>query len=269
LNRYYDSSGTPRQEQYRTDTRLAEAAGRDPAQLYRNLRSAAESGWDFSSRWFADGRSRATVRTTEILPVDLNCLLQHLEATLAKARRLDGDAPGAKEMEALAGKRKAAINGMFWSPEYRWYVDNDPATGRHAKALTLAGIMPFFLNIAPEDRIAPATETLSRNFLKAGGVVTTLVETGEQWDAPNGWAPLQWITIQGLRNYRETKLAETIARRWMSENLRVYKATGKLMEKYDVIDLSKAGGGGEYPTQDGFGWTNGVLLKLLNLYGEP
>ena len=35
-----------------------------------------------------------------------------------------------------------------------------------------------------------------------------------------------------------------------------------MMEKYDVVDLSRPAGGGEYPTQDGFGWTNGVALAM-------
>jgi alpha,alpha-trehalase len=269
LNRYHDSSDAPREEQYRTDRKLASSTKRDSAQLYRDVRSAAESGWDFSSRWFADGRNRATIRTTEILPVDLNCLLEHLERTLVTARKLDGDESGANEMAARADTRRTAINAKFWSAESRWYVDYDLSTGRQSKATTLAGMMPFFLNIAPKDRLAPAAEILKRDFLKPGGVVTTLLETGEQWDAPNGWAPLQWITIQGLRNYGDMTLAKEIALRWIRQNLKVYRATGKLMEKYDVIDLSKPGGGGEYPAQDGFGWTNGVLLKLLNLYGEP
>jgi len=47
---------------------------------------------------------------------------------------------------------------------------------------------------------------------------------------------------------------------------RFYEQTGKLIEKYDVIEPGRRGGGGEYPTQDGFGWTNGVMRKLLALY---
>jgi alpha,alpha-trehalase len=43
---------------------------------------------------------------------------------------------------------------------------------------------------------------------------------------------------------------------------RVYKNTGKLMEKYNALDIETVAGGGEYPNQDGFGWTNGVYLKL-------
>jgi alpha,alpha-trehalase len=100
-------------------------------------------------------------------------------------------------------------------------------------------------------------------------VVTTLKETNQQWDAPNGWAPLQWLTIQGLRNYGYDNLARNIALRWISLNVKVFKETGKLMEKYDVVHIRKPTGGGEYKGQDGFGWTNGVLLKLIRLYGVP
>src|SRR5258706_13561431 len=69
LNRYWDDADTPRDESYREDTQLAVRSGRSPPQLYRDLRAAAESGWDFSARWFADGRSLATINTTEIIPI--------------------------------------------------------------------------------------------------------------------------------------------------------------------------------------------------------
>jgi alpha,alpha-trehalase len=118
-------------------------------------------------------------------------------------------------------------------------------------------------------RVDAIVKTLKDKFVQPGGVVTTLKETGQQWDSPNGWAPLQWLTIQGLRNYGQDDLAKDLAERWMKLNVKVYKATGKLMEKYDVTDLSKPSGGGEYPSQDGFGWTNGVFLELVSLYGMP
>jgi alpha,alpha-trehalase len=96
--------------------------------------------------------------------------------------------------------------------------------------------------------------------------VTTPQRTGQQWDAPNGWAPLQWIAIDGLRRNGRPQLAEVIACRWMVNVQNVYAQTGKLVEKYDVMTIGRKGGGGEYPTQDGFGWTNGVMRKLVALY---
>jgi alpha,alpha-trehalase len=88
LNRYWDDRAEPRDESYREDIATALGRRRDPGDLYRNLRAAAESGWDFSSRWLADGHSLSTIRTTSVLPVDLNSLMVHLEQTLAKAYRI-------------------------------------------------------------------------------------------------------------------------------------------------------------------------------------
>jgi alpha,alpha-trehalase len=76
------------------------------------------------------------------------------------------------------------------------------------------------------------------------------------------------MAIQGLNAYGQTDLAAAIAERWMAKVIGVYEETGRLMEKYDVTDATLVTGGGEYPNQDGFGWTNGVLRKLLVLYPE-
>jgi alpha,alpha-trehalase len=123
-----------------------------------------------------------------------------------------------------------------------------------------------FVRVAtPEQAVGVAASVRSR-FLRPGGVVTTLVTTGQQWDAPNGWAPLQWMTVRGLENYGETALAGDIADRWLRLNREVYRQTGKMMEKYNVENVSLAAGGGEYPSQDGFGWTNGVFLALEHQY---
>jgi alpha,alpha-trehalase len=103
---------------------------------------------------------------------------------------------------------------------------------------------------------------LSDRFLHAGGLITTLEQTGQQWDAPNGWAPLQFICISGLERYGFHQLAKEIALRWVRLNRDVFHRTGKMMEKYNVVDTHLEAGGGEYAGQDGFGWTNGVFLAL-------
>ncbi|HET8690105.1 MAG TPA: trehalase family glycosidase, partial [Candidatus Saccharimonadales bacterium] len=83
-----------------------------------------------------------------------------------------------------------------------------------------------------------------------------------QWDWPNGWAPLQWTTIIGLRRYGYHQLADAIKFRWLATNEALYMNEGKFVEKYNVVDPTELGGGGEYQLQDGFGWTNGVFLAL-------
>lgn len=269
LNRYWDQQSLPRQESFLEDARLAEnkkSYSGTEGLLYRNLRSAAESGWDFSSRWFRDSKSLASIQTINYIPVDLNCLLYHLESTIEKAYFIAGHKLKSRLYGQFAAKRKKAINRYCWSSANKWYMDYDIATKKTSPSLTLAGMFPFFLKLSDSSRMRSASLVIAKKFLKQGGVVTTLHTTGQQWDAPNGWAPLQWVTITGLENYGELSLAKTIASRWFALNKKLFDSTGKLMEKYDVVNLGREGGGGEYPSQDGFGWTNGVLMALINKY---
>jgi alpha,alpha-trehalase len=124
----------------------------------------------------------------------------------------------------------------------------------------------LFVALASQTEATAVAATVEHDLLEPGGIVTTKLTTGEQWDSPNGWAPLQWLAVDGLRHYGEDALAATIACRWIVTVDGFYAQTGKLIEKYDVIEPGRRGGGGEYPTQDGFGWTNGVMRKLLALY---
>jgi len=267
LNRYWDENDSPRPESFREDVELSHESRQEPETLYRHLRAGAESGWDFSSRWFKDENSFATIHTTDIIPVDLNCLLLHLEQTIAEAYQLNGNSETSKQYQLLAEKRGKAIEKYCWNKESGFFSDYDLADGRQKESLTLAGVTPLFFRTATSEQAGKVASLIKEKFLKPGGVVTTLKITGQQWDAPNGWAPLQWMTIIGLENYRYHELATDIARRWIKLNTDVFKKSGKLMEKYNVVDTSLEAGGGEYTGQDGFGWTNGVLLALIKKYG--
>lgn len=267
LNRYWDENDSPRPESYREDVELSHHSKQEPGKLFRNLRAGAESGWDFSCRWFKDVHSFASIHTTDIIPVDLNCLLLHLEQTIAEAYQLKGDNETAKRYEALAGKRKFAIQQYCWNGDKGFYFDYDIQEGRQKELGTLAVACPLFFRIATREQANLVASVIKEKFLKPGGVVSTLETTEQQWDSPNGWAPLQWMTIIGLENYGHAELAKSIALRWIRLNTDVFKRTGKLMEKYNVVNTHLEAGGGEYAGQDGFGWTNGVLLALIRKYG--
>lgn len=267
LNRYWDDRDTPREESYREDVTVARESGRKAAQVYRNIRAAAESGWDFSSRWLADGETLATIRTTELIPPDLNSLLYQLELTIAKACDVTKDAACTKDMKARAAARKAAVMRYLWSAKAGGFVDYDWRASKPAADITAATLYPLYFRLADDAQANVVSAAVRSKLLQPHGIATTRVNTGQQWDAPNGWAPLQWLAIRGLRNYGHDALANSIAQRWVGKNLDVFRATGKLVEKYDVTG-SAEGGGGEYPLQDGFGWTNGVLRKLLAMYPE-
>ncbi|RYY62520.1 MAG: alpha,alpha-trehalase TreF [Chitinophagaceae bacterium] len=270
LNRYWDENETPRPESYREDVEMADGlAGQNEADkrlLYRNLRAGAESGWDFSSRWFDDVSSFNTIRTVDIIPVDLNCLLWHLEQTLSDAYSLAGNVQEKARYELLALNRKSAIDRYLWDELKGFYFDYDIVKKYSTGQFTIAAATPLFFGLSSGEQARLVSMVIEEQFLVAGGLLTTLHETGQQWDAPNGWAPLQWIAIRGLEKYGFNALSGTIARRWVKLNTEVFERTGKLMEKYNVVDAGLDAGGGEYEGQDGFGWTNGVLLKLLETY---
>jgi alpha,alpha-trehalase len=266
LNRYWDARDVPRDESYREDVEAAEAAGDiDRSRLYRDIRAAAESGWDFSSRWFADGESIATTRTTAIVPVDLNSLLYGLEQAIALGCRETDDTACADQFEALAKDRRAAMHRYLWNEDAGVYDDWLWTGRRQLGHVTAATLYPLFTGVATDKHADRIARVVREELLETGGVVTTKRTTGQQWDAPNGWPPLQWIAVTGLRDYGQPELAETIATRWLTLVTDVYANTGKLLEKYNVVTLMP-GGGGEYPLQDGFGWTNGVTVGLFELY---
>lgn len=265
LNRYWDDRDSPRDEAYWEDVVTARASDRPAAEVYRDLRATAEAGWDFSSRWLADGKSLATIRTTALVPVDLNSLLFHLETTLAKGYALSHNPEKATEFSTRAAHRKAAVLRYLWDSDNGVYTDYLWQERRPSGSVTAAGLYPLFFGLATKSHADRMAEVVRAKLMKPGGLVTTTIETGQQWDAPNGWAPLQWIAVKGLTDYGENDLARTIASRWMNNVIAAYGRTGKLMEKYNAVDPALASSGGEYPGQDGFGWTNAVLRKLLVL----
>ncbi len=265
LNRYWDARAVPRTESWTDDlATAAQARDRAPSQVYRDLRAGAESGWDFSSRWLADAGTLASIHTTEIIPVDLNSLLFHLEKTLARASDALGDAAARRDFARQADARRQAINRLLWDEQQGWYVDRDLRTGHTRPALTAAALFPLWLDVATRRQARRTAKATEAHLLRQGGLLTTTMTTGQQWDAPNGWAPLQWVAVDGLQRYGQQRLARTLGTRFLHTVQSVYDNQRKLVEKYVVDGSAGGGGGGEYPLQDGFGWSNGVTLALLD-----
>jgi len=274
LNRYWDDRAAPRPESYREDYELGQTLpAADRETFYRNVRATAESGWDFSSRWMRDPKDLRTLETTELVPVDLNSLLCHAErliAALRTFRRQPGDAEVAGRFAQAAQDRRRALLAAAYDPARGFFYDVRWKTGaRVTDRPTLAAAAPLYFGLATAEQGRTVASRLEREFLKPGGFVTTLVASGQQWDAPNGWPPLEWLTIEGVRRYDRADLADSARARWLALNRRTYRTTGKMTEKYDVADPTRRAGGGEYPTQDGFGWSNGVALALASQERRP
>ncbi|WP_336220789.1 alpha,alpha-trehalase [Citrobacter amalonaticus] len=266
LNRYWDERDTPRPESWVEDIATAKSNPNRPAtEIYRDLRAAAASGWDFSSRWMDNPQQLGTIRTTHILPVDLNALLYKMEKILARASKAAGDDAQAKRYDALANDRQKAIDHYLWNDKAGWYADYDLNSKQVRNQLTAAALFPLYVNAASKDRASKMAAATRAHLLQPGGLATTSVKSGQQWDAPNGWAPLQWVATEGLQNYGQNDVAMEVTWSFLTNVQHTYDREQKLVEKYDVSSTGTGGGGGEYPLQDGFGWSNGVTLKMLDL----
>ena len=257
LNRYWDAHDSPRDESWREDVETARTSVRDAAEVCRDLRAGAESGWDFSSRWL-DGHDLSSIRTTTIAPIDLNAFLFGLESAIAAIG--DAEAPA---YAGYAARRRVAMHTHLWNADAGCFADCDLLTEGLRPHATAAALAPLFTGVATPLQAAATALFAERILLAPGGLRTTTVTSGEQWDNPNGWAPLQWIAVAGLRRYGHDDLADEIARRWISIVDANHRATGLLYEKYDV-ERAGVGRGGEYVPQIGFGWTNGVTAAFID-----
>nr|EHL6943277.1 alpha,alpha-trehalase [Citrobacter freundii]EHL6953487.1 alpha,alpha-trehalase [Citrobacter freundii] len=266
LNRYWDERDSPRPESWVEDITTAKSNPNRPAtEIYRDLRSAAASGWDFSSRWMDNPNQLGTLRTTSIVPVDLNALMYKMEKMIALASKAAGDDAKAAQYDGFANARQKGIEKYLWNDKEGWYADYDLKSHKVRNQLTAAALFPLYVNAAAKDRASKVATATQAHLLQPGGLATTSVKSGQQWDAPNGWAPLQWVAASGLQNYGQDAVAMDVTWRFLTNVQHTYDREKKLVEKYDVSTTGTGGGGGEYPLQDGFGWTNGVTLKMLDL----
>ena len=264
LNRYWDDVSAPRDEAYMWDVEAARSAPDRTSQgVYRDIRAACESGWDFSSRWLGKAGDFSSIMTTSLLPSDLNSILFGLERFIADALAEQGTVAGSDHYAELATRRRDAMCRHLWNEELGAFDDFDWKTGQLRGMAGAAAAAPLFFGLA-DTRQARATATFIKTHLLApGGVLTTTQTSDLQWDSPNGWAPLQWIAFEGLTRYGFDALAADIRDRWLNVAEHVFRVTGRMIEKYDIVNL-RPGGGGEYALQDGFGWTNGVIRAFLD-----
>ncbi|KAF6983791.1 hypothetical protein CFC21_001906 [Triticum aestivum] len=293
LSRYQAMWNKPRPESATIDEELASKLNSTAAKekLYHQIASAAESGWDFSSRWMSNSTDMTTLVTTFVIPVDLNTFICKMERDIAVFAKLIGEKATAELFSQASKARHTAIESLLWNSEMEQWLDYWLPTDGNCQGpykwelksqnrnIFASNFVPLWLN-AHNSGLGPFLDEaksvrVMRSLQASGlvcpaGIATSVSNTGQQWDFPNGWAPLQHLIAEGLLNSGSTEakeFAEDIATRWVRTNYAAYKSSGAMHEKYDVEACGKSGGGGEYKPQTGFGWSNGVLLAFLEELG--
>ncbi|KAL6840748.1 hypothetical protein ACP4OV_029612 [Aristida adscensionis] len=296
LGRYQAMWNKPRPESATTDEQVASelASTTEKDKFYHQVASAAESGWDFSSRWMRNPPEMTTLATTFTIPVDLNTFINKMEWDIAFFAKLIGQNSTAEEFSEAAKARQIAIDTIFWNSEMEQWLDywlptDGNCQGIHQwksnmqnRNIFASNFIPIWLNTHHHPGMVKFVNEaksvrIMRSFkasglLQSAGIAASLMNTGQQWDYPNGWAPLQYLIAEGFVNSGSAQaweLAEDIATRWVRTNYAAYKASGVMYEKYDVETCGKPGGSGEFKHQTGFGWSNSVVLSFLEEFGWP
>ncbi|KAM5131901.1 trehalase [Mantella aurantiaca] len=276
LNRYYVEVGGPRPESYSDDYELAENLTTDAKPLlYSDIAAAAESGWDFSTRWFyGSTNTLLDTKTSSAIPVDLNAILCRVERVLAKFYTdLDMPEMASRFSDAL-NQRLKAVQAVLWDQDLGVWLDYNLEQQKRNPNFYPSNLSPLWASCyddtAMVDSVVSYLEKSGALSYK-NGLPTSLINSGQQWDFPNGWPPLQHMVIEGLEKTQSAKAKEIafkLAQKWVVTNYNAFKEYDAMFEKYHVDDDGKPGGGGEYEVQLGFGWSNGVILQLLDFYGS-
>jgi alpha,alpha-trehalase len=280
---YNAETTLPRPESYREDVALASELTSPTAKetLFTNIAAAAESGWDFSSRWLRDGKRLQTIDTTAIVPVDLNVYMLRFECNMARFYNATGNPSKAAEFIANAVARHDHMEKLLWNDQSKQWNDYFIVEGKLSGRVAASNFVPFWgfsdpllathTTVVSKQRLREAFEAFQLSGLVgvAGIRATMATETGQQWDSPNGWACIQHILVESfLENYPPGSLQFSVGRRigrdWLETNMVAFQKHPYMYEKYDVDVMGMGGGGGEYIPQTGFGWTNGVALVFLN-----
>lgn len=266
----------PRPESYREDYESAEhiedIVGKQ--KLWGDIAAAAESGRDFSCRWFSDEGAHAgkmgSTRTSAIIPVELNSIICSNLRIFSNFYELLGQPEKAATTKLQYQVMKEAIHQVFWNETHACWFDFDVTKNAQIEVFFDTNLFPLFCGCTHEgfDGTRVVAYLTNNGILNYQGIPTSLRVTGQQWDFPSGWAPMNWIAILGFKAIGQVELAKTLASKWVTHNYNIFKDSNTMYEKYNVEDpcFKARGGGGEYELQEGFGWTNGVILDLLQTF---
>lgn len=260
LNRYRDENIWPRPEQYVNDISMASNVDWRPNwEVFRDLRSASESGWNFTARWF-DGRWRNTINNAHILPVELNTLIYHMEDVLAEAYKQGGNSSKAQQYRTAANARKEAINTLFWDEERGIYDDYDYKKDTLRDKPSMAMMYPLYFGLATQEQADSVIAFAKKEMVSKGGFTSSAIDTRQRWDYPEGWPHVQWIGIKALERYGYKEDALEIAEDWIELNERIYEDFNRFLEYYNVVSPGDIDLDDNYPI--GYGATIGVYLAL-------
>jgi alpha,alpha-trehalase len=234
--------------------------------FFKADRSGRESGFDPSSRY---GPLNADI--IHHAPVCLNTLLYQMELDLAIMNDFLGKEAHVEKWREKAAVRAELINYYCWDEDLGYYFDYNFITCRARPYIFATTFYPLWAGLATPEHAQRVVHNLPA--LEApGGLLTSAYVTGNQWDAPLGWAPLHFFAVHGLRRYGYKQEACRLAHKFVTLINDEFEKYQCIYEKYDVSRRSARVQHilkfGYESNEPGFGWTNAVYLNMLRVLRE-
>lgn len=272
LNVFRANTTGPRPESYFEDLHTASQlkTSEEKEKLYLDIATAAESGIDFSSRWFKDPMNMNTIQTSDLIPVDLNAVMYKTELIISDLSRLKGDLETARKFKMLSLKRRFAINKILWCSDMNCWADYNYKTHQFTDHFYVSNLSPLWFDIKPPNNLKETDLIelhLSGSIDNYHGIPYSFIKSSQQWDFPNIWAPNQHNLVEFLNKF-DRELALKLARKFFSSIYKGWMSSQAFYEKYNAHTPGERGHGGEYEVQSGFGWTNGVIFKLIEIFKD-
>jgi alpha,alpha-trehalase len=224
-------------------------------------RGMRESGFDPSFRFGPfDGA------TQDYAPVCLNSLLYRYEKDLAHIAHLLSKPQDAVKWERAAKLRSAAMQRYLWRPKEGVFADYDFVHARPSTYAYISSLYPLWAGEATREEAKQVVAKLDL-FERPGGLSMSHYDSGMQWDEPFGWAPTNWIGIDGLEiaGFRED--ARRLAAKFDATIDNGFAHDGTIREKYNVESANSnvQVSAGYKSNEIGFGWSNAIYLKLREI----
>jgi alpha,alpha-trehalase len=261
---HYDRAQAYYREHETTDYDLSLFYDRQKDRLtdlfYVGDRSVRESGFDPSNRFGA-----FSVDIIHYNPVCLNTLLYQMETEAAEICHMLGEQKAAAAWTRRSESRRERIDQYLWDKTAGLYFDYNFRSRQRRSYPFATTFYPLWAGIATQEQARRIVANLAL-LERAGGVMTSSHITGNQWDAPFGWAPLQIFAVKGLRRYGYQMQANRIAVNFLSMVLKEFIEHNVVVEKYDVVrresEVSAGLRFGYSSNEIGFGWTNAAFTEL-------
>jgi alpha,alpha-trehalase len=238
----------------------------------------AETGLDWTPIYGGDVR--------RCVPLITNCALVLYARVLAAMAQALGRDTEAERYRADGDERAELIRRFCWDDRRGVFVEFDYVADEQLPYVSDCMLWPLWARVATDqqaDRVrgnlplleqAHGLATTDRAYddphdappgLEEGGFSDAVHGAGGQlqWMHPAGWPPMQLVAVEGLDAYGHAEDAERLARRFVTLVLRHHRETGKLWEKYNVVDgtlelPNSRYGNAAMPTS----WTTSALVVL-------